>query len=252
MAGGGHDVGPDRDHPPGSQGQKRQGDVVVSAEQTKIVGQVAGDLHRIGDVAAGLLDPADVGVPGQPGHRLHRDRAAGPPGDIVQNHRYVHPVGHIGKMAVHSLGVGLDVVRGDAQKRVRPHFRVLHAFFQLGFGGVGAAARNHRHPARHPVDGVAADRVVLLMAHGGGFPGGTQHQDSVGSLFNLPVNQLAQPFKMYRPVRMERGNQRYNRSLQIHPSYTPFIIRRAGPLIHTLPSSSIWMVKRPFGSKTST
>ena len=59
---------------------------------------------------------------------------------------------------------------------------IFFAFLQLGFRGVGPAARDDGDAACYPVDGKAAYRIVLFMAHGRGFSRCAQHQNAVSSL----------------------------------------------------------------------
>ena len=73
----GHDVGPHGDYAAAADGQQGNGDVVVAAPEGEVGPHAVGDLHGVGHVPAGLLDAADVGVPGEPLHVLHGDGAAG-------------------------------------------------------------------------------------------------------------------------------------------------------------------------------
>ena len=61
-----------------------------------------------------------------------------------------------------------------------------HGVLSVSYTHLGADARNHGDTACYPVDGETADLVILLMAHGGRFPCSAQHQNTVGSLGNMP------------------------------------------------------------------
>ena len=193
----------------------RHHDVVVAGEHAEVVGEVLGGHRGVLDRARGLLEAPRVGVGGQAREVPLADGAAGAAGDVVEDAGHVHLVEDGGEVAVDALLVGLVVVRRDEQQAV-------HALLDeagglaLGLeGGVGARAADDGDAAGHALHDAARDGEVLLVGHRGGLAGGAEHEDAVGAVIKMEIDEALEGLKVDGAVLAKRRDERDDRSGQV-------------------------------------
>ena len=63
------------------------------------------------------------------------------------------------------------------------------------------------------------------MGHGGAFAGGTQNQNGIGLVFDVPLGDLTQFIEIHGAVGVERGDKSYDRALQIADVHHVFLLK---------------------------
>src|SRR5436309_1613732 len=220
--------------------QHRQGQRIIAGEDREPVAAELDDLAHLLERSRSLLDAHDVPNRGQPRHRLRRHIHGGAPGNVVEDLREIHRLGHGLMVPVEALLGRLVVVRRDQQGRVRPNGLGMAGELDGLVRRVGPRAGNDRHATPDNLHGELDDPLVLLMGKRGGLARRPARHDPIGSVRDLPLDQIAEGFLVYFAVakRRDDGDQRSgeaHRSLYsqasgyISPSYTA----RASPVRET-------------------
>ena len=212
-------VCPDRDHANTTKREDGHHHVIVATHHMEVVREVACNHRGIGDVARGLLDAPSVGVRSQARNVPLRDGAARTPGDVVEEARHVHLVEDRGEVMVDALLVGLVVVGRDEEKPVGAQLLQGLRLAEGLRGGVGACTANDGDAAGNAIDNGLGYLEVLLVGHRGRLSRGAQHQNAIGPVLKMEVDQALERPKVNGAILVERRDQRHDRSgksLHVH------------------------------------
>ena len=201
--GGGVDVGVDADDARAAHAHDGDRDVVVAGPHLEVGAEEAGDLHGVAHVARSFLDAADVRVLREALDDGDRDGAARAARHVVEDAGHGDGVGRVGEVAVHALGVGLVVVRGDDEERVGAHRLVAAAHLDLRGRAVGARADDDGHASRDRVDRVAHDGGVLLVRHRGVFTRRAERENGARAAGDLALDEMGEGFEVHASVFVE-------------------------------------------------
>ena len=203
----GLDIGPDADGARGAQAHERHGESVLTRVHAKIVGQQMRDACRKRDISACLFDTHDIGVGGQALDIVLADAASAATGDVVEDARHVDDVHDVGEVMVHALLVGLVVIRRDDEQAVDAELLQLERLAQRLAGAVGARAADHGDAAGDALHDALGDRQVLGVRHRGGLARGTEHEDAVGAVGKVEVDEPLEALEVDAAVLLERGDE---------------------------------------------
>ena len=191
-------ITPDR-----ADGEQRQGEGVVAGVQVEARRRLGEQPGRRGRVTGGVLD-ADDGrhLVGQADQGLVGDLAAGPDGDVVDQHRQVGGRGDRPEVGVEAGLRGPAVVRRDGQDPGRPGVG-RHAAELDGVGGVvGAGPGDHRDGDR------LGDRPpqvpLLVVGQHRRLAGGAGDDEAVVAVLDEPAGEGGGAVEVQGAVRRER------------------------------------------------
>src|SRR2546425_133665 len=217
--------------------QHRQGQRIITGEDREAVAAELDDLAHLLERPRPFLDAHDVSDLGQPRHRLRGHIHAGATRDVVKDLRELHRLSHGLVMAVEALLGRLVVVRRDQEGRVRADGLGMACALDRLVRRVGPPAGNDRHAMPDGLHGELDDPLVLFMGERGGLARRPTRHDPVGSVRELPLEQVGEGFLVYFALakRGDDGDQRsgeahrslYSQALEcMEPSYTA----RASPV----------------------
>ena len=192
-----------------AQHQRYSGRVVARIHR-KALGHIADQPLGPLNIAGGFLDAHNTGYLRQPQHGVvgHIGNAA--TGHVVQHHRQVHRFRDGLEVLVLAFLRGFVVVGNDLQVAVGTHLARKSGEVYCLRGGVGTAARHHRHAAFCLFHRHADNLAMLLHADSGRFTRGPDHTDTVRPLRDVPVDQLAQSGVVHTAVFMHRRDKRHD------------------------------------------
>ena len=223
------DVGPDRDHARTAEREDGHDHVVVAGVHAEVVGEVLRHRARVRDVARGLLDAHDVGVRAEARDVVLRDGAARATGDVVEDHGQVHVVEHGEEVLVDAFLVGLVVVRGDEQQAVDAQLGQTAGLGQRLVRGVGARAADHGDAAGDILDHALGHGVVLGVGHRRRLARRAEHEDAVGVILQVEVDQAVERGEVDLPILIERGDERDDRAFESTGIHSGFLSIGASP-----------------------
>src|SRR5438270_171343 len=86
----------------------------------------------------------------------------------------------------------LIVIGNDDERRVRTDIGSGTGPLNRRRSGIGAASGNHRHPALRHLDGMRDELTMLVARQRSHFPCRSARHERVGSLGDLPLNELGE------------------------------------------------------------
>ena len=127
--------------------------------------------------------------------------------DIIDKDRDADRIVDRLEMRVHACLGRLVVIGRDDQDRVGAHLLGMPRERDRLGGTVRPGARNHRDPAPDLVHRDFDDPFMFLVAQGRALARGSDRNETVGSILDLPVDEFAKARLVHRPV-LERGHER--------------------------------------------
>src|SRR5438876_1411752 len=210
-------VGGHRDDALRAHRQHRQGQRIIAGEDRESVAAELDDLAHLLERTRPFLDAHDVAEVGQPRHRLRGHIHAGATRDVVKDLRELHRLGHGLVMAVEALLGRLVVIRRVQEARVRADGLGMPGELDRLVRRVGPCASNDRHATPDSLHGELDDPLVLFMGERGGLARRPTRHDTVGSVRDLPLEQIAEGFLVYFAL-AKRGDDSDHRSGEAHRS----------------------------------
>src|SRR5439155_22693734 len=210
-------VGGHRDDAFRAHRERRQGQRLIAGEDCEAVAAELDDLAHLLERPRPFLDPHDVSDLGQPRHRLRGHVHGGAPGDVVQDLRELHRLSHGLVVPVEALLGWLVVVRRYQEGRVRADGLGMAGELDRLVRRVGPRAGNDRHATPDGLHGELDDPLVLFMGERGGLARRPTRHDTVGSVRDLPLEQIAEGFLVYFAL-AKRGDDSDHRSGEAHRS----------------------------------
>src|SRR5437899_7178027 len=217
--------------------QHQRGQRSITGEDREAVAAELDDLAHLLERPRPFLDAHDVSDLGMPRNRLRCQIQGGAPGDVVKDLREMHCLSHGLVVPVEALLSRLVVVRRDQEGRVRADGLGMAGELDRLVRRVGPRAGNDRHATPDGLHGELDDPLVLFMGQRGGLARRPARHDTIGSVCDLPLEQIAEGFLVYFAMakRRDDGDQRsgeahrslYSQALEcMKPSYTA----RASPV----------------------
>ncbi len=208
----GRDVGGHRDHAVAAAQHQRQRGGVLAAVDREAARRAAQQVGAALEVGGGVLDADDARHLGEAQHRVVLQVGDGAAGHVVQDHRQVDRLGDLAEVPVLPFLRRLVVVRDDREAGGGAVLlRRLGELDRLG-GRVAAGAGDDRDAAARMLDRNADQLLVLVEVDRRRFARGADHDDAVGALLHVPVDQLAKARQVEPAVFQHRGDDRYKAS----------------------------------------
>ena len=192
-------------HPCPTNGQQRQQVGVVA----RVVGQRGVGDHDRGraDIRLGVLDRRDPGMVRQAQQRCLWNRDTRAVRDVVEHEGEFGGVGNGEEVSFERINGRARVVGGHHQQPVGTGLRGLFREFDRVARVEGADPGHHRGAVPDRLDHRLEQFLFLLVAGGGGFPGGSvDHQAVVSLSIHQVPGQPGRLGEVHAPVRPERGD----------------------------------------------
>ena len=167
---------------------------VIARIDSKIFGHAVNQINHTANVATGFLDADDIGDFSQAQHGVvvHVDHSAA--GHVVHNHRNIRRFGNSSEVAVDTFLRRFIVVRHHRQRGIcagaNCRTRQLDGFT----GAVHTGTGNHRNAAVGKTDGCLDHFNLFRHAERGALAGGTNGDNGIGAVGNMPINQALELF----------------------------------------------------------
>src|SRR5579883_2946192 len=133
-------------------GNERQRDRIIAAEDAEIARSLADDVHHLSDISGSFLYGHVVWNLGKPQRGFRFDVAAGPARNIVHNDRYVLGLGNSLEVLVVSLLSRLVVIRSNGENAIGPNFLCPFRHLDSLCRRIASGSGNYRDAAFHLLD----------------------------------------------------------------------------------------------------
>ena len=163
--------------------------------------------------AAGLLDAADVGVPGKHPAGLDRDIHSRPARNIVDDDRAGERIRRRGIVRDEPRLRAFVVIRRDHQHGIRAHRRSDTAQLQRVSRVVRTGTGDDLASSGAILDRVRDERELFVVRHGGGLAGRAADDDGVDASRELQIQQPVHDGKIDRTL-IERRDDRGRNALK--------------------------------------
>ena len=143
--------------------------------------------------------------------------------DVVEDTGQVYGIENAVEVMVDTLLVTLVIVGRNDEQTVHTELLEAQAFAQRLVGRVGTRTTDDGDAPCHAIDHACGDLVVLAVGHRTRLARRAKHEDAVGTVCQMKVDESFERLKVYAPVLLERSDDRDDGSAQpCHVHTCPF------------------------------